>query len=438
MKFRNLGRVTLALAASLALAFGAQSCTYNYTQAYIIITGSQYNQVASYRESTDDGQLRPAPGNPASSGGTYPIRSILLNGGRYFYVLNQGKPTVQSDGSIQWSGANVSLFAIGGDGHVTYQLSYPSSGLGSLRLAMSTNGSFLYVLDEYQPGPTNNVTPASSSKSAAYPCYDATNNVWRPAGDITVFSIDPATGRLFLVQNQQQQNAQGTPLSFFPVGCGPIDFHMGSGFLYTAEASDPASGNPQVVYSYAANAINGQLTQVPGGAQPTGASSISVIGGSANGSYVYVLDNGANKIYSYTPGTNGLLSAVSGGAIPNASTAAGMEALTTDSASKYLYIANTLSPGLNQPGSQLSEFIINPNGGVLTPTPQPTYGVGSTPVCVFEDPSHQYFYTANAGSSTVTGAAYDPLTGDLKNLSAGSTFPVIGTPTWCMYSSNTD
>ena len=438
MKFRKFGRFTLALAASLFIGFGTQSCYYDYTEAYIIVTGSQYNQVASYREDNETGVLAAAPHDPLSSGGTNPIRALLLTGGRYVYVLNQGKPTKAADGTIAWTGANVSLFSIGGDGGMAYQLSYPSQGFGSLRLALSTGGTYLYVLDEYQPGTTPSTTAASTSIGAATPCYDSASGVYRPAGDITVFSIDPSTGRLFLVQNQQQQNALGSPLSYFPVGCFPIDFHLVSNYLYTAEASDPATGNTQVVYAYNASST-GQLLQVPGGAQPiTGAQSISVIGSSANASWIYILDSGANMIYTFTQGGNGLLSAITGGAYPNFTGAAGMSALATDSGSKFLYIANTVSPGLNQSGSVISAFNITGSSGDLTTLAPGYFGTGSNPVCIFEDPSHQYLYTADAGSSTVSGSLIDPNTGILTNLRKGSTFGTVGTPTWCLYSSNTD
>ncbi|MFY9748759.1 MAG: beta-propeller fold lactonase family protein [Acidobacteriaceae bacterium] len=438
MKFRKFGRITLALAASLLIGFGTQSCHYDYTEAYIIVTGSQYNQVASYREDNETGVLHAAPHDPLSSGGSNPIRAQLLTGGRYVYVLNQGKPTTAADGTITWTGANVSLFSIGGDGGMAFQLSYPSQGFGSLRLALSTGGTFLYVLDEYQPGTTPSTTAASPSISAATPCYDSASGVYRPAGDVTVYSIDSSTGRLFLLQNQQQQTAQGSPLSYFPIGCFPIDFHLAASYLYTAEASDPATGNTQVVYAYNA-ATTGQLLQVPGGAQPiTGAQNISVIGGSANGSWIYILDSGANMIYSFTQGGNGLLSAITGGAFPNFSGAAGMSALTTDSGSKFLYVANTQSPGLNQSGSVISAFNITGNTGDLTTLPPGYFGTGSSPVCIFEDPSHQYLYTADAGSSTVTGSLIDPNTGILSNLRKGSTFATVGTPTWCLYSSNLD
>jgi 6-phosphogluconolactonase (cycloisomerase 2 family) len=442
MKFRKFGRIALATAASLFIGFGTQSCYY-YTEAYVFVTGSQYNQVASYRELNQTGQLTLAPHSPISSGGVNPIRSVLLPGGRYLYVLNEGQPAMGPSGNITWTQGNISLFSIGGDGSLAYQLSYPSQGMGSLRLSLGSTGTYLYVLDQYQPGTSSaNVTPGSPTYSPATPCLDATNHVYRPAGDITVFSIDPATGRLFLVQNQQQQNALGTPLSYFPVGCGPIDFHLGSNYLYTAEASDPATGNTQVVYAYQA-ATTGQLIQVPGGAQPVGTSNMSVIGGSLDNRWTYILDNGANMIYTFTAGGNGLLSAVADGAQPNIPGASGMTALTTDSAGKFLFVTNNESTGLAQPGSVISIFDIVPGTGV--PTIKGTsnvavdpYPTGSGPVCIFQDPSKQYIYTAGAISNAFTGAKVDPSTGSLTVLAKGSTFGTVGTPTWCLYSSNTD
>jgi 6-phosphogluconolactonase len=440
MKFSNFGRIALALVASCALIVGTESCTYNYTEAYIIVTGSQYNQVGSYKEDSDTGQLYPSQGGLVSSSGNNPIRAVLLNGGRYVYVLNQGTPKViDAAGDIQWTGANISLFSIGGEGSLSYQLSYPSQGFGSKRLALSTNGSYLYVLDQYQPGSTPNETPASPTQSAAFPCYDSTNNVYRPAGDITAFSIDPSTGRLFLLQNQQQQNALGTPLSYFPIGCGAIDMYMGSSFLYTAEAQDPATGDKQVVYAYAASGTNGQLTQVPTPAQPIiGATNITALAGSASKGYIYVLDSGTNYIFVFTPGANGLLTAISIPSTENDAQTGGMTTAISDSSSKYLYVTNTVALGLNQAQSALSIFDITAGSGVLTPATPPTYPTGATPVCVFEDPSKQYIYTADAGSSQVTGAAFDPNTGTLTPLPKGSQFSVVGTPTWCLVSSNTD
>jgi 6-phosphogluconolactonase (cycloisomerase 2 family) len=447
MKFRKLGRIALATAASLFIGFGTQSCYY-YTEAYIIVTGSQYNQVASYREQNQTGVLTQAPHSPLSSGGTNPIRALLLTGGRYVYVLNEGTPKTNADGSLTWSGANIAQFSIGGDGSLSFQQNYFSQGRGSIRFALSTNGTYLYVLDQYQPlGSDPNTTPSSPTISTATPCFDASAGVYRPAGDITVFNIDTNTGRLFLVQNQQQQNSFGTPLTYFPVGCGAIDFHFLSSYLYTAENSDPTNTSitGQVLYAYNVNPSNGQLTQVAGGSQPVpGATNIAVLGASGSGSYLYVLDNGTNQIFTFTnSGGNGLLSSISTGAVPNVPNTAGMTALTTDSSNKYLYVTNTQSTSLGSSASVIAAFTITTGTGTLTPfgvnqNNAPVFPTGSGPVCIFEDPSHQYIYTANAGSSNITGAKLNPNTGTLTSLSKGSTFTTVGTPTWCLYSSNTD
>ncbi len=443
MKFRIFGRGALALAASLFLVGGMDACHYDYTEAYVIVTGSQYNQVASYLEQNETGRLFAAPGDPLSSGGNDPIRAVILTGGRYVYVLNEGKPAMDSSGNITWSGENISLFSIGGDGSLSFQQSYPSVGNGPLRLLVSSSGNFLYVLDQYQPPATGEsfTTPAAASQSSAYPCYDSTNKVWRPAGDVSVFSIDPNTGRLFLVVNQQLQSpVTHQDLSYFPLGCGVIDFHQGSGYLYTAENSDP--NNPttqgQVVYPYSTQ-TTGQLIQAPGGSQIiSGTTDITVINGSQSGSFIYILDSGTNLIYTFTTGGNGLLTAIASAAQPNYSGTSGMSAMTTDSSSKFLYITNTQSPALGFSSSVISAYQITAGSGVLQQLPESPYATGSDPVCIFEDPSHQYVYTADAASNLLTGKAIEPQTGILGNLPKGSGFPTVGTPTWCVYSSNTD
>ena len=226
-------------------------------------TVAQGAEVLTRVEAEPSGDAHASRAGPAMPG------AVSLRG-----VLNEGQPAMDASGNITWTQGNISLFSIGGDGSLAYQLSYPSQGMGSIRLALSTSGTFLYVLDQYQPGTTSNVTPGTPAATPGTPCFDSTNHVYRPAGDITVFSIDASTGRLFVQQNSQQNNALGTPLSYFPVGCGPIDFHLGSNYLYTAEASDPATGNTQVVYAYSA-AATGQLIQVPGGAQPIGTSNMA-------------------------------------------------------------------------------------------------------------------------------------------------------------------
>ncbi len=45
-----------------------------------------------------------------------------------------------------------------------------------------------------------------------------------------------------------------------------------------------------------------------------------------------------------------------------------------------------------------------------------------------EDLSNQYVYTSNNVDSTVTGFRIDSNSGELRNLTRGSTFPTVGQP----------
>src|SRR5579862_8850920 len=181
MKFKKIGQISLAAVVSLVLMFGATSCTNNYTVAFVFTVGTQYNQIGSYNEAYETGILKPSKGSPFGSGGTAPIRTFVLAGGRYLYVLNQGAAQVDSGGNITYSGANVSLFSIGGDGTLAFQASYTSQGFNSIRFLPDTSGKFLYILDSYAPQSASGVTP-QAGYSAAYPCQGSDGKYY-PTGD---------------------------------------------------------------------------------------------------------------------------------------------------------------------------------------------------------------------------------------------------------------
>ena len=80
------------------------------------------------------------------------------------------------------------------------------------------------MLDSTVPDPTTCVGYVSGN--AATIC-----------GDITSFNIDPNTGRLSLITNQGVKNANGTNLTYFPVGSSPINFYLvpSNSYIYTIE-----------------------------------------------------------------------------------------------------------------------------------------------------------------------------------------------------------
>ena len=80
------------------------------------------------------------------------------------------------------------MFAVGGDGILTFQQNYFSQGTQPVWATLDGSGIYLYVLDKYAPD------------------YSATN----PTGSITAFSIAGDTGRLTLVQNSAVSQRQQT------------------------------------------------------------------------------------------------------------------------------------------------------------------------------------------------------------------------------------
>jgi 6-phosphogluconolactonase len=449
MKFKKFGRTALAVAVSLGLGFGITSCSTDYTVAFLYVTGSQYNQIGAFQIFNNTGNLTTIKGSPFGSGGTDPVRSLVSTTGRYLYVLNAGSPSTDSSGNVSYTGGNISVFSVGGGGNLAFQQTYTSEGTGSIRFGFASTGAFLYVLDKYMPiqNASGQFVNASTTQSTNFPCPDPTTpGLWRPVGDITAFSVDGNTGRLSLITNNQLTGPNGSQLTVFPVGCNPIDIKVSAGYIFVADngpepsASGLTQGLTQTVFVYALNATNGQLTLTQNTELPTGATQISAIGSDQASKYIYVLDSGGNQIFYYTIGSSGLLQTVSGGnnPAPNVASAVDPVALTSDSKSKFLYVANAgPASGTTNPNSVISAFTIAANG-VLAPVAPSTFSTGSGPQCILEDPSNQYIYTADASSNTVTGKVLDPNSGNLTDLRNATSYATVGTPTWCVASGHTD
>ncbi len=146
MKFKKSGRMFLALAVSLGLGFGLTSCATDYTVAYLYVTGAQYNQIGAFKIANNTGNLSTIPGTPFTSGGTGPIRALVSTTGRFLYVLNAGQATTpDASGNPGYTGANISVYSIGGDGVLAFQQSYQSQGYGRPASPSAQSGTFLYT-----------------------------------------------------------------------------------------------------------------------------------------------------------------------------------------------------------------------------------------------------------------------------------------------------
>ena len=81
--------------------------------------------------------------SPYASGGTNPVSIAVRVGGNFVFVVNKG--TFNS--GVSNGDGNVSVFAVGEDGVLTFQARYATAGNTPVWAAADDTGSFLYVLD---------------------------------------------------------------------------------------------------------------------------------------------------------------------------------------------------------------------------------------------------------------------------------------------------
>jgi 6-phosphogluconolactonase (cycloisomerase 2 family) len=465
MKFKKFGKAILLSALSAGVIFSVTSCIQDYSVGFLYVTGTVTSQssgngiISGYWIDHNTGMLIPVNGLPVSSGGANPVRAILLTGSRFIYVLNRGVSTNPAGSSIcttayPCQNSNITQFAVGANGILTPQETFYTQGLNPFRILADTSGSHIYVLDHdslYNGAPSSATNPNPNCAAAL---TGATT-----CGDITAFSVDSTTGRLSLIANAQATAAGGgAALPYFPIPANPVDFLLSGGTLLTlnattstASASYPYTGGA-TVFPYTYNGTNGQLTASQNTFQP-----LNITAGTAivsGGSYVYVLDNeppspnptnAASQILPYSIGSGGALLAAASGPIPDDPSQSNPIFLVLESKGKWFYVANE---GNNVTGTGTAQSGIA--GYVVNSPFQPTemagtpigYGSGAGPQCLVEDPSNQFFYTANYNDSSLTGQVIDQNAGTLTPLSqstkAPSQYTLTGPPTWCLVDGRTN
>ena len=359
MKFSKSGRFVLALLVTLGASLAITSCTSDYTIGYLYVTGTNANntsgasgEITGFKISNNTGKLIEVTGSPFGSSGENPRRALVYSKtGRFLYVLNGGDATTGL-------GGGVALFFIGGAGSLSYQATYVSQGTGPQTIISDGSANHLIVLDEYEPatvGP-NDPTPNAT------PCVDS-SGVAHPVGELTVFTVDPNTGRLSPVTNTQQHDATGNNLNYFPVGCFPIDGAVSGAFLYVIQKGTAATADLQSVFVYSVN-TSGQLTLAANSTLATGASNLTAI--TTTGSSVYLLDAGpdptnpANLSYilPYTvSGSGGSLVAALGGKTQNDPNVQNPVALLVESGThNFIYVANA-GPNTSTSGTSSNSAI---------------------------------------------------------------------------------
>jgi len=450
MRFRKFGKALLMSAVSLGALLGVTSCTQSFTVGFLFVTnnstaGSGQGVISGFKIDHNTGNLVPIHGLPVGSGGANPGRFVLAVGSRFLYVLNRGTDSATNGPctatTVSCNGANISQFAVGGSGVLAFQQTFFTQGANPFRIVADGQGKFLYILDAVAPGGTG--------------CAEALGPSIKQCGDITAFQIDQSTGRLTLLVNAQVSSATGTALPYFPVPANPIDIALTGSTLFTLSGT-PATGD--VVYPYAFSSSNGQLTITQNSVQPIGATQATAIVASGGGT-IYVLDNEPltiqpgdtrnfapgtylSQILPFTPGTGGALQAQTGGAVPDDPNQDVPTFLVSETKGKWVYVANRGSDtggGGTVSKSGIVGYVIDPQSHQLTPMSLSPFPSGSGPECLLEDPSNQFFYTANFNDSSVTGKILDVNSGTLSELKVkgAQSFKLEGPPAWCVVSGRT-
>lgn len=474
MRFTKFGKALSIGVLSAGVICGVTSCVESYTVGFLYVTGTvtassgSNGIISGFKIDHNTGKLNTIDGLPISSGGANPVRAVLTLGSRFLYVLNRGVNNAGNGdcygtGSAECQNANITEYAVGGNGILTPQETFYTQGNNPFRMIVDSSGNYLMVLDHDAP---DNANPTSTDNCARALGTLGTGSAVETCGDITVFQINSTTGRLSLVVNAQVTAANGSALTYFPVPANPVDFVLSGGYVLTLTGAPTPTSFPYTggtsVWPYTYSSSSGQLTLSQNSVQKLYASAGPMTQGNAivnANSVIYVLDNEPititttatsgdifptgtypSQILPYTTASGGALQAEPSGIFPDTATLANPIQVMIESKGKYLYVANQ---GNNVTGN-------NPESGIagyevftspsyqLQFIPEQPFTSGSGPQCIVEDPSDQYVYEANEYDSTVTGRALDPDTGDLNELRSGSgTYTLQGQATWCLVDGRT-
>jgi 6-phosphogluconolactonase len=377
MKLSKLGRITLASVVFFGLGFGVTACGPSNTIDFLYVTSSKNNpgQINVYKVDSQGGPLITLAGSPFSSGGANPVADVTSPNGKNLYVVNHDSNTVVE-------------FSINTNGNITQQQSCTTPGSFPTQLAINKAGTYLYVVETYQPN----------------------NNANNPGpGALVVFPID-ANGQLGTTGSLCAPVANGSN-AFFPVGNNPVGVNVlaNNGYVYAVNENDATISAFSVGSS-------GALTSI--GTFPVGVGPNAIASDPTN-KFLYITDGAANQLIGFLIQTNGTLIAMQ--------TPFKTDILPTsvqvDPRGIYVYVSNYNA-------NDVSAYTIDRGTGNATQIAGTTaYSVDAGPTFILIEPAEARFvYTANFLGSTVSGLTLNPATGALTAVQ-NSPFKATAQPT---------
>lgn len=368
MKFRKIGQTLLASAVSLGLVLGVTACNLTYTIDFIYVTSSKgaTGSIDAFKVDNQSGALTPVLGSPFLTSYRNPVAEVVSPDYKNLYVV------FRDDNKIV-------RYAVGSDGKIYPQDTVDTPGGFPVSVAINAGGTYLYVVDTYQP----NFTDANPGPGA-----------------LVVYPLDKSGKIGAPIVN----NSGKTSLNYFPLGMNA----KGVAVLPNGNAVYALSSNNGLgsIYAYSVGS-GGALTPLGSGTFPAGVAPNSVAIDPL-GHFLYATDGAANQIIGYQIASSNQLLPMTNGPFRTDTLPA---AITIDPRGKFLYVATATS-------GTVGAYAIDLASG--TPTQAGTGGyptkgaAGNVPTCIVIDPAiARFVYTPNFLDNTLAAFELEPHGGTL-------------------------
>ncbi len=289
------------------------------------VANSQDNTVSIFTVNTD-GTL--ATTSSAQATGTTPMGMAMDPGGKFLFVANQGSFNQIQSGSISvFSVSGSQLTEVPGSPFSTAQPA-DVSGSGPVSVAISPNGQYLYVANQF-------------------------------SNTVEAFAVD-SSGALTL------------PGTSYPVGTAPsaVTFTPDGNFIFVANQGTNSISAFAACTNATLNCVtpDGHLTPVAGSPFAAGLGPVAMaVESDSQGEYLYVADYQSNQISQFKVGANsGVLTALSPAAISTGSNPTAVAVrpgsstpLSTGGTTYYVFATNITA-------GTISSFSYDSTTGLLT------------------------------------------------------------------------
>ena len=317
-----------------------------------------------------------------STTGSNPVNVSVTCSDQYVYITNYAK-------------RNLSRLSVGAGGLMT-QVELVSTGQNPTSVVIHPSGKYVYVAN-YSDSTISFYSLLSGHLSEGPLTYLDPNNNDATYGP-NYLTITPNGSYLYCVNinngtiSEYQISSSGvlTLIGSTTVGAGINSMAIDPSGSYVYVSGFYMSGGTLIsnLYEYQIQS-NGTLLLLASPYDPhiSGPTAVHV---SPGGKFAYVVNSTSNSVAVYSIGSGGTLEYsrnISTGSVPHD--------IAFSPSGAYAYVSN-------YGDSTLSQYIVNPSSGALTPMTSPTVTAGSGPYSVVVDPSGYGVFSSNYDDNSIS------------------------------------